>query len=175
MSRNLYGHHVLTRNTPFVTRDTVQHLYNSLRSVAAKRNVAENTFNSIIGLKASGTTNAGFTKEFLASIMRDLGVSTTIEEIEDLMGLDPSYMAQLEILAKRIYQDQSFYSNLYDKPQNVERTSVALKAIELMLDREMYESRLRKEMIISVLLSSKLQELYKEVQGNMEAQLGMAQ
>ena len=41
-------------------------------------------------------------------------------------------------------------------PANVKRKGVALKAIELMLDRAIYESQLRQEMAMSVLLSAKL-------------------
>ncbi|MCB1532128.1 MAG: hypothetical protein KDJ35_04575, partial [Alphaproteobacteria bacterium] len=58
--------------------------------------------------------------------------------------------------AKTIYQNPDFYANLYDKPANVARKGVALKAIELMLDRAIYESQLRREMATSVLLSTKL-------------------
>lgn len=173
MARNLYGHDTPTRNIGYVTKDTVQHYYNSLRSVTAKRNVAENSFNSIVGLKTPGTSSTApvNTKEFMAAIMRDLGVNTTIEDIEDLIGEDPSFMAQMEVLAKRIYQDQSFYANLYDKPENVQRVSVAMEAIELMLDRAMYESRLRKEMAVSVLLSTKLNDVYGTVQDTLESNL----
>ena len=41
---------------------------------------------------------------------------------------------------------------------NVKRKKAALNAIELMLDRAIYESELRHEMILSVLLSSNLED-----------------
>lgn len=172
LARNLYGHDVFKRDIGFLTRDTVQSQYFDLRAVAAKRAVAENSFNSIVAMKTPGTTTGpSDTRQFMASILRDLGIDD-INEITDLMGDDPSYYAQLEVLAKRIYQDQSFYANLYDKPENVQRTNVAMRAIELMLDREMYESRLRKEMMISVLLASKLEVNYQQVQSDLEALVG---
>ncbi len=168
LARNLYGHKVLRRNIPALHQEASQIAYLDLRAVAAKRNVAENSFAAILGLKSNGSAVSGGsapppnTQQYMASIMRDLGINN-IDEIEQLMGDDPSYYAQLEILAKRIFQDANFYAGLYDKPQNVERTAVALRAIELMLDRAMYESRLRQEMVSSVLLSTATQKEYESV------------
>jgi hypothetical protein len=160
LSRNLYNHTPSMRNIPFLNRSGIERLVD-FRSVAAKRNVAQNTFNSIVGMKSAGTANLGEdaddrTMPYMASIMQELGV-TDLNEIRELLGPNPSYLAQLEVVAKRIYQSPNFYSNLYDKPENVMRTSVALRAIELMLDRTIYESRLRKEMLVSVLLSTRLE------------------
>lgn len=169
LARNLYGHEALKRNVGMLTLDTTQSDYADLRSVAAKRTVAENSFNTIVSMKMPGTANgAANTREFMASIMNDLGIED-IDDIVDVIGENPSYYSQLEMLGKRIYQDQTFYANLYDKPENVARTVVAMRAIELMLDREMYESQLRKEMLISVLLASKLQENYEKVESDLEA------
>lgn len=180
MSRYLYAHEPPKRSVGSMLKDTSQTNYLDLRSVMAKRNVAQNSFNTIIGLKSPGTATVPgvgtgsntATMEFMASIMRDLGIND-IADIQDLMGEDPSYYAQLELLSKRIYQDQNFYANLYDKPENVNRTLAAMRAIEMMVDREIYESQLRREMIISVLLSAKLQDNYEEIQANLEALVGV--
>ena len=168
LARNLYGHQTLKSDIPALERKASQLAYLDLRAVAAKRNVAENSFAAIMGLKSSGSalTNSANptppnTRDYIASIMRDLG--TNPNEILGLIGEDPSYYVQLETLAKRIYQDANFYAGLYDKPENVERTSAALRAIELMLDRAIFESRLRQEMVTSVLLSSNLESEYDAV------------
>jgi hypothetical protein len=166
MGNNLYGHDVLTRlaDNEYLKNREYQHLYLALRSVAAKRSVAENSYNSIIALKASGTDNmqgASRTREFLASVMQELGVPAA--DIYPIIGEQPSYYAQLEILAKKIYQNPDFFAGLYDSPANVERKSVALKAIELMLDRAIYESQVRQEMATSVLLSSRLRPAFREI------------
>ncbi len=173
LSRNIYGHKAPSNSTPFLTRKSVQEFFYDQRAVAAKRNVAQNSFNTIVGLKSSGTSSgpapgANNTTEYMAAILHNLGLTDPLE-IEELIGENPSYLAQLEILAKRVYQDQSFYANLYDKPENVGRTSVAMRAIDLMVEREMYESRLRKEMLISVLLSAKLEKTYDEVESVFES------
>lgn len=170
LGSNLYGHDVLTRNinSEYLRNRQYQQLYMALRSVAAKRAVAENSYNSIVGLKSSGSSDSAAggsaprTREFLAAIVKELGV-TDPAQVYEMIGQEPSYFAQLELLAKKIYQNPDFYANLYDKPANVARKSVALKAIELMLDRAIFESQLRQEMAMSVLLSAKLNPLYKEV------------
>lgn len=170
LGRNLYGHKTLNRNLGFLERDTARGAFLDLRSVAAKRNIAENSFNAIVGMKSAGTANDGTpqnTMQFLAAILQELGMDD-INEINSLIGENPSFMAQLELIAKRIYQSQNFYANLYDKPENVMRTAVALRAIELMVDRAIYESRLRKEMSVSVLLATKLQEEQTKINGALQ-------
>lgn len=154
---NIYGHDILSRQ---LRRNNLkqaksQELYMLLRSVAAKRNVAQNTFHSIVALKAE---NPG-RENFSGMIFENLGIPES--EISDLAGDSASYYGLLEALSSKIYQNPAFYSNLYDKPANVQRKSVALKAIDLMLDRAMFESELRQEMALSVMLSSGQNEKLK--------------
>jgi len=169
LSNNLYGHNVLTRNA---FRDTLknisaQHLYLALRSVAAKRSVAQNSFDAIVGLKSAGDPgmDGSSTNQFLGAILTELGVPA--DDVYKIIGNNPSYYAQLETLAKRIYHSPEFYSNLYDKPANVARNSVALKAVDLMLDRAIFESQIRQEMATSVLLSARLRGQFRDVNKNM--------
>lgn len=169
LAHNLYGNKVLLRNlsNARLTREKAQSLYILLRSVAAKRNVAQDSYNAIIGLKSNGSPDSDPTSDtsakYMASIVKELlPAGTSDEDIYAEITNKPSYYAQLEILSKRIYQNPDFYAQLYDKPANVERKEVAMKAIELMLDRAIYESQLRKEMSVSVLLSSKLRSAYRD-------------
>jgi len=168
MSSNLYGHNVLNRSLfseGKLEERSLQEKYLQLRSVAAKRGVAENSFNAIVGLKSQGTTSPSpadaNTYEFLGAIIKELGVPEA--EVFQYVGRRPSYYAQLEILAKKIYQNPDFYAGLYDKPANVKRKRVALQAIELMLDRAIYESQMRQELAASVLLSARLHEPFQKV------------
>lgn len=171
MASNLYGSTVLSRGLARIDtrKQAGQKLYLQLRSVAAKRSVAYNTFATIVGMKSAGTSDtiAGappLTRTFLASAFRQLmPAAVTDAEIYRIIGENPSYMAQLEVLAKKIYQNPDFYSGLYDKPANVARKSVAMKAIDLMLDRILYESELRQEMLLSVLLSSYSREEFRKL------------
>lgn len=184
LAKNLYGHRVpsrLLRDTALETTPA-QKLFLGLRSVVAKRSVAQASFNAIVGLKSTGTTHelggtsAGpigtialaplQTRRFLGAIVRELMPAVpdlTAGNIFDYIGYSPSYFSQLEILSKRIYQNPDFYANLYDTPANVSRKKVAMRAIELMVDREIYESQLRREMSISVLLASKLRGMHRQV------------
>jgi hypothetical protein len=178
LGNNLYGHDVLSHiDAGALANSGYQHLYLALRSVAAKRSVAQNSYDAIVGLKSSGSssgappgapagTAASGTNKFLGAVLTELGVPAA--DVYKIIGEDPSYYAQLEILAKKIYQNPDFYANLYDKPANIARKSVALKAIELMLDRAIFESQLRQEMATSVLLSANLHKSFEKV----NAQLG---
>lgn len=169
LGNNLYGHDVITNVISGVDLKTIdkQEFYMALRSVAAKRSVAENSFNAIVGMKAEGSTTVGVeelaytaesvhneTWKYLGAILTELGIPQ--DEIKLMVGARPSYYAQLEILGKKIYQNPNFFANLYDTPTNIKRKSVALKAIDLMLDRAIYESQIRQEMVSSVLLSARL-------------------
>lgn len=170
LSKNLYGHKVPVRDVGFLDRISGQHLYLDLRSVVAKRNVAQNSFNHIAGMKAKHEN--GESAEYIRALLFNLGVDDADpENYQALLGDDPSYYAQLEALSKRIYQDSSFYANLYDKPENVERKGVAIRAIELMLDRARFESRLRQEMLVSVLLSTKLEKAQDAVSDQLESSI----
>ncbi|MEZ5815338.1 MAG: hypothetical protein R3E13_11570 [Alphaproteobacteria bacterium] len=189
LGNNLFGHELLFRDISAanIMDPGKPEEYMQLRSIAAKRSVAENSYNSIIGLKSLGSsgglldTGANVTKTFLylGAILTELGIPE--DEVDEYIGLpdehgksggqqfiDFSYYNQLELLAKKIYQNPDFYANLYDKPANVKRVSTALKAIDLMLDRAIYESQLRQEMAMSVLLSSRLRMSFKDIDNNLE-------
>lgn len=175
LGNNLYGNDILFRDISRsnLTDDDKPDLFLTLRSIAAKRSVAENSFNTIVGIKSLGDAAGVYTAtaqpgtyRFLGRLIMELGVPEA--EVHEYLDLPfsvstpgspryhMSYYSQLEIIAKKIYQNPDFYANLYDKPANVQRTSAALKAIELMLDRAIYESQIRQEMAMSVLLSSRI-------------------
>lgn len=167
MASNIYGNNVPGRafSKTNMSKSASKKLYMDLRSVVAKRNVAESSFNAIVAMKSAGSNgDAGAAEQpdvglFMAAIVKDLMPAATPDsEILDILGENPSYYAQLEVLSKKIYQNPDFFANLYDTPANVKRKSVAMKAIALMLDRALYESELRQEMILSVMLSSKLND-----------------
>jgi hypothetical protein len=95
------------------------------------------------------------------AIMKEMGLEE--EEIKKYLGDRPSYYAQMEILTKKLYQNPTFYTELYDKPANVERKNVSLQAIELMQKRDIYRSILRSEAILSVMLETALGEHQEKV------------
>ena len=152
LANNLYDH-----NLSFIDVRNNEENYFKLRTSQARRAIATDSFQNIVALKASGTPHKDGdvkTRPYLGALVSALGVPE--KEVFGLIGENPSYFAQLELLSKKIAQNPTFFANLYDKPANVERISVALRAIELMIDREIYESRLRQEMQASALLASRL-------------------
>ncbi|HEY8192131.1 MAG TPA: hypothetical protein VIG74_06880, partial [Alphaproteobacteria bacterium] len=85
-----------------------------------------------------------------------------------LIDETPSYQARMELLTKKMYMDPVFYTNLYDKPANVDRKGAALRAIGLMQDMDMFKSRLRNEMALSVLLELEIQTYQESVDNRMK-------
>jgi len=169
------------------------------RSVTAKRSVGQNSFNNIVGLKTRGTRlsdpagasgsrafSAENTFEFMNFFMVELGLPPADpaayrtylfqknEAMEPPGAADSerneiSYYAQMEMLAKKIYQRPEFYTQLYDKPANTKRKSAAMQAIKVMLERDIFESQLRSEAIMSMILELKV----IEEQQNIESKLGL--
>ena len=69
---------------------------------------------------------------------------------------------------KKIYQSPTFYTNLYDKPANVQRLRAAMKAVKIMQDRDIHAAYLRREMLMSMLLEVKLRGKDENVQKYLE-------
>ena len=164
MSHNLYAHHLFDLGGVSSTVWSIaanRPTYLDIRAVTAKRSVAESSFNAIAAMKGSGTAVAGDTAKYMGVLLGELGMKPT--DISNFLGSRPSYLAQLEVLAKKIYQRPEFYTELYESPANVARRGVAMQAIGNMLDRDIYNSQLRAESILSLLLEARLQPLQDKV------------
>jgi hypothetical protein len=174
LASNLYGQNVFVRPSSSVLKSVpgqrisnIQKLYLDMRSVVAKRAVAENSFNAIAAMKSEGTPGS---KDYLIALMRELGVSQN--EAIQMLGTNPSYYAQMEVLTKKIYHNPDFYTNLYDKPANVERKGVALQAIGLMQKFDLFKSYLRNEASLSILLELAVMDLQEEVENEINTMQG---
>lgn len=174
LANNLYGYDILGYLSALAHKDeddadgqpkisdAKKRDYLRARSLLAKRSVAENSFNAMVALKSEGTEGA---KDYIISVMEGLGVGSDEADaakqkqaIETLIGEKPSYYAQMEVLTKKLYQNPEFYTNLYDKPANVQRKEVALQAIALMQKFDMFKSYLRSEASLAVLLETALMQ-----------------
>lgn len=163
LSSNLYGNRVFEGSPPPGTNMTGEEgrasgemtWYLDKRAVTAKRSVAMNSFNEIAGMKARGTANSATAGNYLQAVFQQLGVAS-IDEARQMLGTNPSYYAQLEVMAQKIYQDAEFFTNLYDSPTNVLRKNVAMQAINLMLDRDTFKSEMRTEALLSQMLELEL-------------------
>ncbi len=139
--------------------------YMDAKRVVALMNIAHSSYASLAGMKAQAPkpeedVEPGWA--YMKTMLKDFGLPEA--EIDELVGVRPSYWAQMDILTKKIYQNPNFYTNLYDKPINVERMSVALDAIKLMQMRDQFESNLRREMISSAMVETELEKEFKRAQ-----------
>ena len=144
--RNLMSHHI------------------EQRSLAAKRSVAQNSLSAITAMRASGT---GESAPFLKSTIHELGVAEG--DVNPYLGDSPSYFAQMEVLTKKLYQNPSFYADLYDKPANVERKGAAMQAIAIMQDRDIYDSLLRSEAVLATLLETLMRKEHVRISRDLSA------
>jgi hypothetical protein len=180
MASYLYGHRIFNDISATSLRKTeAADEIMDMRSLIAKRSVAQNSFNHLVSLKSVGMTEngaaAGSTAKYLKAVLAQLGVpeGQTGKYLMHLGNLEDddevSYYAQMELLAKRLYQSPDFYTNLYDKPANLRRQAVAMQAIGLMLERDIYESYQRSELLLSLLLEARIQPLQDKVQENINS------
>src|SRR5690606_22562062 len=105
---------------------------------------------------------------YLYALVKEMGI-TDENELKKYLGERPSYYAQMEVLTKKLYQNPNFYTELYDKPANVERKNVSMKALELMQKRDIYRSILRSEAILSVMLETALADEQSRVDNEINA------
>lgn len=132
----------------------------------------------------SGIGSSEDTAQYMRHFMRELGM-TYDPDMMHMVGdhanyplglgiseevrtqIRPSYYAQMEMLTKRLYQSPQFFTDLYDSPANVKRKGAALQAIGLMLDRDLHDSYLRSEMLMSLLLEMRLVRAQREAVSSM--------
>ena len=126
--------------------------YMSVRQNMAKHIIAHNSFITQVAMKSAGSDALGLLSgpAYMKAFMREFGLEDN--KIDEIMGENPSYYAQMAILTKKIYQSPDFYTNLYDKPVNIDRINASLEAIQLMQGRDFYETQLRQEMLISQMI-----------------------
>ncbi len=164
LSANLYGSNLvpIIPNTHMAERDGTiiddgANVYMKTRALAAKRSVAFNSFAAQAAMKSEGASSV---VPYMTQILEEMGMSA--ENIGFMLRDNPSYHAQMEILTKKLYQHPSFYSDLYDKPVNIDRKDTSIQAIALMQKRDMYKSRLRSEANMAIWLETILEDVQDE-------------
>lgn len=136
-----------------------------MRALIAKRSVAENSFNTLVGQKSQGAPGS---TQFIAAVLKELGMEdkATLE----YLGGTPSYDAQMEVLTKKLYQNPGFYVNLVDNPANVQRQYAAMQSFGLMQQRDIFDSILRSEMLLSLIVEMEIAKYQDEAQAQMDVQ-----
>lgn len=160
LARNIYSHQLLDlREDRTLAREGNMSNIMNLRSLHALRGISHNSFSEIVGMKASGTGSVG---PFMRRIIEELNLPAA--ELDQFIGANPSYFAQMEVLTRKMYHNPNFYTNLYTKPENLKRTGVAMQALQIMHDRDRFEASLRREMLLSAILEMKLRDAAEVVE-----------
>lgn len=184
LSNNLFSDELYNRDFYQFTDESRHKQFIDFRSIVAKRNVAEHSFNTIVGLKSSGS---GASTQEMTGLLSEIMINdpTHAEYAQSILsqqqlilpnefnlaqgstpakpgytnspGGDPSYYAQMDFLTQKIFQSPRFFADLYDNPANVERQYAAMQALGLMQRREAFESMMRIEMLASLLLETKIE------------------
>lgn len=160
LSANLYGHKIFPR----IPEDKMAQggkqidegafIYMKIRSLIAKRSVAQAAYNAQAAMRAQGEKEV---QPYMEAILKEMGIEE--DQIKTMLGNRPSYYAQMELLTKKLYQTPNFYTELYDKPTNIDRKNVSMQAIGLMQKRDMFHAQQRNEAITAVLLETSLDDL----------------
>ncbi len=139
MEANLYSSDLILRPKDNVLRNPDNRdNYLAIRALLAKKSVAENSFHALVALKTENQFS------------------------------NTSYFEDMQRLTKGNYQDPAFFVTLYDNPANVLRQNAAMQGIGLMQQRDIFESQIRSEMLLSVLLETKLSDGYEDVIGGVK-------
>lgn len=174
LGHNLYGSQIwLKRMSDYDFKSgTGQSLYQMMRALNAKRALAENSYNVLVGMKSLGTPAV---LNYTDTVLQNLGMppkdreayfTTSVNGSGTTVKGNPSYYAQMDVLTKRIYQDPSFYANLMDKRANVARQQAAMEGLELMQGRDIYGSMSRSEMLLALLVEMEAARLQNKVQND---------
>lgn len=165
LAKNLYWPTALTEIQKKEVADDYADYMDS-RGMRATAGVAHDSYATLTGMKAKTVPvqNGGGGWDYMKSMMRDFGLSD--EDIVEMLGEYPSYYAQMDVLTKKIYQRPDFYTDLYDKPANVKRVRAAMTAIEIMQQRDAFDSALRREMLTSLMVEQALGKHVDRISGN---------
>lgn len=163
LASNLYGHDIMetSRSAALASeRNDQQYLYQ--RAAIAKRSVAENSFNNISAMRGFGSANANQTGTYSEKFLEQLGYSQA--DAVKFLGRKPSYFARMEMLNKIIYQRPEFYTNLYTQPANIDRMGASIRAINTIQEMDSFDSSLRSEAALAVLLELRIEALQRAAQ-----------
>jgi hypothetical protein len=168
LASNLYAHETFDRMGAGGLKDSNakdnRTTYLDQRSIVAKRSVAENSFNAWVGKKAEGEAGS---KTYIEAVLKSLGVPAA--DLPKYLGDKPSYDAQMEVLTKKVFQDPAYYANLMDNPANVQRQYASLQAFGLMQQRDIFETILRSEMLLSLIVEMEVSKFQDDVQNRLNS------
>jgi hypothetical protein len=166
LTHNLFNSNIRQYPESIIKTTEGERAITDLRSLQAIRNVAKNSFATLVGNRASGSSLGN--NDQILQILQTVGATNVSENygLSDKGGV--SYDAIMEALTKKLYQDPAFYANLYDSPENVVRQKAAIKAIQLMQGWDVVKALHRREMLLSMLVEVKLRKKQRRIEVNMD-------
>lgn len=172
LTQNLFSHDVFQPiSSAILVKQQGKATFQDMRSVQAMRSVINDSHSKLVGMKTHGSPDStALVADYMNNIMLDLGIPSA--ELQEFLGDNPSYFAQMEVLTNKMFQHPTFFVNLYQTPENVERTTVAIQALELMHDRDRFEASLRREMLISMMLELALRDKQEAVNNKLNKTFG---
>ena len=164
LTRNIIGFRTFDKiSDDHLKQEFAKNTYMDTRSVNAMRSVAGNSIAHIIGMRMAGTPCASCVgSTYMRPVLLQLGVPDV--DIDKFLGSNPSYYAQMEVLTHKVFENEGFFTNLYTTPANVERIGATLQALKLMQDRDRFESSLRREMLLSLILEVQIRDRESRVE-----------
>jgi hypothetical protein len=150
LAENLFPSQLLS--TIENNRDNFEENYTDFRSLLASRSIARNSFASIVAEAESVGKSTPFAKNAVKAIMK------TPADVDKLLGANPSYFAQMEVLTKKLYQSPDFIKNLMTNDTNVTRSRVAMKAVDLQQNQDLLNSLYRREMLLATYLEQMIND-----------------
>jgi len=156
LQANLYGHRIMPRipedrmsnEDGTIIREGAQ-LLMKMRALTAKRSVAQASFAHFV---ADRTDGGDLVQPYMQAALEEMGIGE--DQAIERFGERPSYHTQMMFLTNTMLQNPTFYSDLYDKPENVDLKKVSIQAFNLKLRHDMYESILRSNANQAVLLET---------------------
>lgn len=169
LGQNLYGNKQMSARQTEGALDSNagQSLYLKMRSITGARNVALNSYGAIAAQKSKGS---GSTLDYMKAMYRQLGLSD--QQATADLGDKPSYYAQMDILTKKLYQNPAFYVNLMEGKSNVARQSGAMEGLELIQDRDIYNSMKRSEMLLALMVQLEARRVLSKTAQDVNAPQG---
>ncbi len=165
LQANIYGHKIMPRipeqklsNEDGGINIEGVYTYMQMRALLAKRSIAQASFAAYV---AERTQSNASVQPYMQAVLEEMGI--TAVEAQDIIGLRPSYYTQMKFLNNTIYQSPDFYADLYTTPENVGRKIVSMQALTLKSRLDAYDSMLRKNVNLSALLETYLDQYEDKV------------
>lgn len=172
MSKHLFSHDLMDRmdrqdvydENVLKDREGMDNILD-FRSIVAMRGPLRDSFAQVMAMK--GMTDDSMAEGYIEEYLKNMGVDS--EGIKEIIGTHPSEMSLLYVMMNVMYQNPHFYTELYESEANIERVRASMQAIANLGGRHDFEATLRREMVMSMRLETRLREIQTKVNAKIQA------